>query len=276
MLSVTDLCSYLYCPRKVYLQKVLKLKAPPKDVTTRGSIHHEVLDKINQTDKEVIISIKPNQDLNQIIQIYQTKYYGIIQETIKEFQDEIKKVNLDIEILSQELFPKCIILAKQKSEETYSYIQKYKVYGENLWNIIPKFLTELEISSEELGIRGIIDKVEILEDQKYLPYELKTGSMPINGVWPNHKIQILAYIMLLNSKFNTNITEGIVHYLDKDEKRLIKTNPFSEIKVKELIQEVNELILSKKIPEPVKNENKCRSCGLKEECYKQNNLKIAS
>lgn len=100
--------------------------------------------------------------------------------------------------------------------------------------------------------------------------------MPINGVWPNHKIQILAYILLLNSKFKTNITEGIVHYLDKDEKRLIKTNPFSEIKVKELISEVNELILSNKIPEPVKNENKCRSCGLKEECYKQNNLKIAS
>lgn len=276
MLSVTDLCSYLYCPRKVYLQKVLKLKAPPKDVTTRGSVHHRFFDKLNQIDKEIIISIKPDQDLNQIIELYQTRYQEIIQETIKESQKEIEEVKLDPETLSKELLPKGIILSKQKSEEIYIYIQKYKVYGEALWNIIPKFLTELEVSSEELGIRGIIDKVEILENQNYLPYELKTGSIPINGVWPNHKIQILAYIMLLNSKFNTNITEGIVHYLDKDEKRLIKTNPFSEIKVKELIQEVNKLISSKKIPEPVKNENKCKSCGFKEECYKPNNLNISS
>ena len=42
MLSVTHLSSYLYCPRKLYLQKVLSIYEPPKEALVKGTIRHKM------------------------------------------------------------------------------------------------------------------------------------------------------------------------------------------------------------------------------------------
>ena len=42
--------------------------------------------------------------------------------------------------------------------------------------------------------------------ESLLPIELKTGKSPKEGVWPGHRVQLSAYVMLLEDNFNMNIS----------------------------------------------------------------------
>jgi len=148
-----------------------------------------------------------------------------------------------------------------------------KVYGEELWNsLTPKIKSEIKIQSDALALTGIIDRIEEYKEGP-VPIELKTGSMPKEGVWPGHRIQIAAYALLLEEKLKQPIKEGFVHYLDADEKRHIAINPFLKEEVKELKEKVRNLLNSAEIPEITENSNKCNVCGLKDKCFNENLLK---
>ena len=153
------------------------------------------------------------------------------------------------------------------------FIEKHKVFGKELWEqLIPKIKSEYRIDSEELELRGIVDQIEVYPTGK-IPIELKTGNAPDEGVWPGHRIQLGAYALLMEEKFKTPITEGFVVYLDKQERRHIVINPFLKQEVRELKNKVRELLGSTETPEFVDNENKCKKCGLKEQCFDENTLK---
>ena len=51
-ISVSMLSTYLYCPRKLFLQKILMVEEPPKESLVMGSIRHEVYDYINNNGKD--------------------------------------------------------------------------------------------------------------------------------------------------------------------------------------------------------------------------------
>ena len=117
-------------------------------------------------------------------------------------------------------------------------------------------------------LKGIIDKIEKYEDG-IVPVELKTGSMPREGVWPGHRIQIAAYALMLEKKLGKEIKEGVVHYLDPNIRRQVVINPFLREEVKELKDKVRALLDGNEIPAAADNENKCAKCGLKEQCMNE-------
>lgn len=273
MLSVTHLSSYLYCPRKIYLQQVLGLYEPPKEALVKGSIRHKTYENINLAEEELVKSIKKGANLEDLKGKYHQKYREILLEVIKQNKEELKRFN----ILPQELFKNVwpLILAESETRASivHSFTLKHKVFGEELWEkLTPKIESELRIESEKLGLKGVIDQIEIYREG-FVPVELKTGKSPKEGIWPGHKIQLIAYALLLEEKFKTEIKEGFVHYLDTKEKRHIALNPFMRIELMELIQKVNLLLNSDKIPDFEKNQNKCFNCGLKEGCYNEKKLK---
>jgi len=154
-----------------------------------------------------------------------------------------------------------------RSKNVFDFILKNNVFGDELWQrLTPKILSELRVESEGLKLKGIIDQVHVYE-QDYVPFELKTGRAPDSGVWPSHRIQIAAYSMLLQEKFNKPIKEGFVFYLDTKEKRHIAMNPFMKDEVRQIVSEVIGLLESRNIPDFCNNENKCMKCGLKATCY---------
>lgn len=70
-IPVSLLSTYLYCPRKLFLQEVLLLEEPPKDIVVMGSIRHETHDLINKKEEEIVTSIKkwyPLEELGKFIQ----------------------------------------------------------------------------------------------------------------------------------------------------------------------------------------------------------------
>jgi len=268
-ISVTMLSSYLYCPRKLFLQKVLAVEEPPKESLVLGSLRHEIYDFINQNEERIVTSIKEKTDYQRLMSTYKTFYSKILREKIIKHKSRIKSVNLDIVDVFKRTWPLILNEAETRSKNILDFIQKYNIYGKELWEkLTPKIISEQRVESEKLQLKGIVDRIEVYENG-YVPIELKTGKMPKQGVWPGHRIQIAAYALLLEEKFKTNVKEGFVRYLDVNETRQIAINPFMKDEIIKLVREVQNLLKSQNLPNYCENKNKCAKCGVRETCYNE-------
>jgi CRISPR-associated exonuclease Cas4 len=273
MISVSALSSYMYCPRKLYLSYVLKLSKPPKDVLLKGTIRHEAHEKINDVEESLVKKITKNLSLKDIQDMYKKEYSEILREAIRKYKKELLHLELDLGKTFKEMWPFIHNESMIRSLNIFTFSQKHNIYGKELWEkLTPKIVSEFPLESQSLGIRGRIDQIEQYENE-YVPYELKTGKTPDKGVWPGHKIQIGAYLLMLQEKSKVPIKEGFVRYLDTNETRQITLNPFLRDEIIELIKKVNVLLKSKTLPDFVDNENKCNACELKKECYNESKLK---
>ena len=273
-ISVSMLSSYLFCPRKLFLQQVLALEEPPKESLVLGSLRHEIYDFINQTEQNIVSSIKEKIQYNELLTIYKTNYSKILREKIIKNKSRIKEVNLDIVNVFKKTWPLILEEAELRAKNIFNFIQEHNIYGKELWEkLTPKILSELSVGSENLQLKGIIDRIEVYENS-YIPIELKTGKMPKEGLWPNHRIQIAAYALLLEEKFQTPVKEGFVYYLDAKETRHISINPFMKEEITSLVKEIQELLKNQFPPEYCENKNKCSSCGLRETCYNEQKLAL--
>ena len=266
-ISVTLLSSYLYCSRKLFLEKVLKLEEPPKESLVLGSIRHETYDKINKKEEAIVTSIEKRMGLEEIQERYRQQYLKFLRKTIADNKKRLNEVNLNAMDAYRKAYPFIMEESITRSQNIFSFIEANNIFGKELWEkLTPKIISELRIESEELKLKGIIDQVHVYEGE-YVPFELKTGKVPQTGVWPSHRIQIAAYSLLLQEHFKKPVKEGFVHYLDSRQKRQIAMNPYMVSEVKQLVDEVIALMKGKGIPDFCNNENKCTKCGLREKCY---------
>ena len=271
-ISVSLLSSYLYCSRKLFLEKVLLLEEPPKESLVMGTIRHETYDIINKKEEEIVISITKNMKLEDIQQLYKQNYLKILRKSIADNRKRLEEVSLNMLDAYKKSFPFIMEECSMRSLNIFNFIEANNVFGEELWQrLTPKIISELRIESDELMLKGIIDQVHVY-DNEYVPFELKTGRTPQDGVWPSHRIQIAAYSLLLQEKFSKPIKEGFVFYLDTKEKRHIAINPFMRDEVKNIVGEVIALLENKKLPDFCNNENKCTKCGLRQTCYDEEEM----
>ena len=266
-ISVSLLSSYLYCSRKLFLERVLMLEEPPKESLVMGSIRHETYDNINKKEEGIVASITEMATLETIQSLYRKEYLKILRKAIAKNKKRLDGVNISMLEAYKKSFPFIMEESSMRAANIFSFIQENNVFGEELWQkLTPKIISELRIESEDLKLKGIIDQVHVYNNE-YVPFELKTGRTPSDGVWPSHRIQIAAYSLLLQERFNKPIKEGFVVYLDTKEKRHVAFNPFMKQEVKQIVDEVIEMLEGKEIPDFCNNENKCRKCGLKQTCY---------
>ena len=272
-ISVSLLSSYLYCPRKIYLERVLGFFELPKKALVIGSIKHGLFDEINKKEEGLITSITEEKSLEELQELYKSTYSKIHREEIIKNKKKLKELELNIQDIFKKTWPLILNEAQTRAFNIHNFMQKHLVFGKELWQkLTPKIHSEFKIKSEKLELSGIIDQLEIYE-QGYVPIELKTGSAPKEDAWPNHKIQLAAYAMLLEEKYSTEIKEGFVHYLDINERRHIPINIFLKDEINQLKQKVKSLLESKTLPDFCSNQNKCNACGLKETCHSEKKLK---
>ncbi|MBI4452578.1 CRISPR-associated protein Cas4 [Candidatus Woesearchaeota archaeon] len=271
-ISVSLLSTYLYCSRKLFLQKVLMLEEPPKESLVLGTIRHETYDNINKREENIVSSVTKKFSFGELRDLYRREYLKILRKSIANNKERLKDTSLNMLDAYRQSFPFIMEESQARAGNIFSFIEKHGVYGEELWHrLTPKILSELRVESDELRLKGIIDQVHVYEDG-YVPFELKTGKMPQDGVWPSHRIQIAAYSLLLQEKFNKPVKNGFVCYLDTKVKRQIVINPFMKEEIKQIVDEVIALLEDKKLPDFCNNENKCRKCGLKQACYNEDEV----
>jgi len=268
-ISVSMLSTYLYCPRMLFLQKVLAVEEPPKESIVLGSLRHEIYDFINKSEQKIVTSIREKIQYIQLLSAYKSCYSKILKEKIIQNKAKIRDVNLGIVDVFKKTWPSILNEAELRAKNIFDFVLEYNVYGSELWEkLTPKIISEKSIESEKLQLKGIIDRIEVYGGSSYIPIELKTGKMPKKGVWPGHRIQIAAYAMLIEENFNTNVKEGFIRYLDTNETRQISINPFMKEEIIELTREIQDLLKNQEMPNYCENKNKCVKCGLRSTCHK--------
>lgn len=263
LINVNDIANFIVCPLKVYYKLVLGKKEKINEKIAFGKIKHKFFEEINKVEENLVSSIRKNESFNDIKEKFNKKYEEILKEIIKKDYEIIKKFNLENKIDEE--------LNKVKKEEVEIKAKLLKkfiklgFYGNELWQVLmPKFLTEVEIKSFILGIKGRIDKIRIDSDA-IIPYEIKSRKYN-NKVWLSEKLQLTGYALLIERKFNTNVDFGFLKFNDKLIKIEIK-NWLREkfIETRDLIKEI---IKTKEIPKIIKNKNICENCSFKNLCYK--------
>lgn len=272
MISATMLSSYLYCKRKLYLEYVMRIVEPPKESLIKGKIRHQAIDEANKAEERIVTSIKQEEGIEEIQKKYVMEYSRILRETIVKNKESLRKVKLPLIEAYKFIWEFFKNQAEMRAENVHRFKKENNMSGTQLWEkLTPKIKSEIKIESQNLGLTGIVDVLEVFTEN-IVPLELKTGKTPKEGIWPGHKIQLAAYMMMLSEKFNKEIKNGYVNYLDTKEKREVVMNPLLAEEVKETIKAVNEVLKSDQIPEICRNENKCFVCGLKKQCYDKESL----
>ena len=273
--SVSLLSAYLYCSRKLFLESVLLQEEPPKESIVMGSIRHETYDYINKKEQDIVTSIAAKTSLGDIQNLYKNNYLNLLKKAVDNNKNRLMEVNLSARSAYKKNLPFILEESTIRAHNIFDFIETHDVFGEELWlKLTPKIISELRIESDELKLKGIVDQVHMYGNE-FVPFELKTGRAPLDGVWPSHRIQIAAYALLLQEKFKKPIREGFVVYLDTKEKRHITINPFMKDEVMKIVGDVIALLEAKNPSDFCNNENKCRKCGLRQTCYNEgevNNL----
>ncbi len=275
MIPVTLLSAYQYCPRKIFLQKVLKLVPEEKPALVKGKIRHKIEEEISlQTN--YLISLVSRGDLDFISSLFIKHYLNITRRALLNNVRLISKVDLSIDTLTAEFTNAFKKIAVQVAENIHSLVLKHKVLGKDILKFIEsEQRSEVFIESEELQLRGYVDAIEFTKNIA-IPLEFKTGSMPRTGVWENHKLQLGAYILLSQEKYSDKeINFGILRYLDFEEDREVIMTPFLRDEIFEIRDKVIALLNSDKIPEKLHSEinkinNKCISCQFQKKCFELN------
>src|SRR3989338_9207403 len=132
LLSVTLLSSYLYCPRKLFFERVLQLAEPPKDVLVKGTIRHSVYDTINLKEEALVKSIAEKETYLDILARYKKAYSEILKYTVLRNKDLLKGVDIKPLDLFKATWPLILEESKTRSLNLWAFIKEKQIYGAEL------------------------------------------------------------------------------------------------------------------------------------------------
>ena len=249
LVSVTDLSAYQFCTRALYLRLVLGLREPVKPVMLLGGIRHRIYDEANKREEGIVNQIAGGMDRQSILSLFSDAYNEILQDSVSKSSLQLGNLGMDGISVASQLGPAVLSQAHSRADEIISFSSKAKLFGSDLWEALtPKIITELSVRSKRLRLKGVVDRIEIYGNE-YVPVEIKTGRTPSEGVWPDHRLQIASYMLLLNDKFNVNVKEGMVKYVATDQTRQVVMNPFLEYEITAAVNDLFNLVESPDVPE---------------------------
>lgn len=259
IISVTDLSSFLYCPRALYRRKVLGYEEKPNQHMILGAIRHQFYDLANKHEEAIVVHLPQETTHGEAVSAYAKTYENLLKAAVMNNAKSLALFDIQPFQVLPQLRQIAAAEAHERAGNVHSFSAQHNVFGEELWQLLtPKILTEVRVRSQLLRLNGTVDRVEVYESS-VLPIELKTGKMAQDGVWPSHRVQVAAYMMLLQEKFRKPVGKAVIRYLDHNSSRTIMLNPYMELEVKELTEKVTRLLQSSSAPKPCGRES-C-SCG---------------
>lgn len=120
--------------------------------------------------------------------------------------------------------------------------------------------------SERLGLRGKPDCL-IRNADGIIPVELKKSARPParGGVYPNHLIQVLAYIVLVREHYGEQVPYGLVLY-GKEEARKVYPTPENMAWLEAVLKELKRARGASTVDRSHRQHSRCRGCGMRESC----------
>jgi len=129
----------------------------------------------------------------------------------------------------------------------------------DLWQRVPETLVD-----HQLGLVGKPDYVMKTRQGSLIPVEVKTGHTP-DTPYDSHRLQLMAYGLLIQSNYAQSPDYGLLHYPDKDFR--VDFTPNLEAQLRETLEEIRLIETSDEIPARSHNSSaRCRSCGYRGIC----------
>ncbi len=174
IISVSDLNSWLYCPRKLYLIRVKKLEVPPNRNLIIGKIKHNILENFSKREEHFISSIEKDYPKLDLLFMYEDFLRNIADLVFIEHMDMIEKFMIDKEDIFKKVlrdFTEDIKLRIASIKEAIAKgFLKEKIYH----NLDSIYLSELRLESPAYGLRGRVDRILVSrKDNSIIPFELK-------------------------------------------------------------------------------------------------------
>ena len=260
MLYVSDLSSYCFCPRSVYLGRFLNIKPEQTAAQSRGLISHAVRKELSIRQPRILGKISDEREIRVRLEL---EVERILQDAPHIYRNILCGIELDpyLAEIRAELMAEMLLL-----EEKLRLMVEGVGLDESIRLLTPKWV-EYSVKSGALMLSGRIDKV--MAQPSYVPVEIKTGSVP-SLVWEGDRVQTCAYAMLLEDSLTLSepIAFGFVEYTRVSELRPVLTTE----KLRREVVATRDLVfdvLDGKLPDicPHGSGKKCGGCGYKEQCY---------
>lgn len=130
-------------------------------------------------------------------------------------------------------------------------------------------LQEMSLESASLGLRGRVDALR-WRDGRWLVYEHKRGRSKAgpNGpeAWHSDRVQLVAYMMLLEECSGEVVPEGRVRYHADNTLVRVHHDPYLRRDVHNAIDRARELIAKGERPPVTSDERRCPRCSLAPVC----------
>jgi len=254
LINITDITSYLYCPRKLWL-KSKGFKEPPNQKMILGYLKHKTLDIFNKNESSLVSGIKQKISQPELNQLYKDTLLEISKEVLSSHENQAKAFGID----EKDFLKQVLKISEPEIKlrvESISQALELGFLGKELWRELkPKYLTEFEIISSELGLKGRIDRIKFHDS--IIPYELKTRE----DIFDSDKIQLAGYALLLEKEFNKPVNLEIVETSTQSQEVLLNQE------LKDNVLEIADKIRALEEPSFPSNFSKCQACSLRKECY---------
>lgn len=263
IISVSDITAWLYCPRKVYLNKICGLKVGQNRNMVIGRLKHNILENFSKSEEKVITQFDSNFDSLDMVFIYEDLIKHIAKNVFDQNQQSIEKFLIDKEDILKKILRDFSEDIKLRVKSIKEAILKGHI-KEDIWkNLDSIYLSELKLESESLGLKGRVDRIIISRaDNSIIPFELKSRE---DKIFLSDELQLTAYAMLLEYQYHQKILKGIIEVGNNKQEIEISEDKKQEVlRIAEEIRNLNE----KFVPPIQSNFNKCRSCEFREECMK--------
>ncbi len=118
------------------------------------------------------------------------------------------------------------------------------------------------LSSEKLGVVGILDAVEEADDGVLYPVEYKRGSA---GESRHHAVQLCLQAMVLEESTGRPVTHGYIYYSASRTRRKVVFDAALRRYALRLVERAREILHHGEVPPPVADD-RCRDCALLAAC----------
>ncbi|MDP1729419.1 MAG: CRISPR-associated protein Cas4, partial [archaeon] len=208
IISVSDLNSWLYCSRKLYLTRISKLQVSPNRNMMIGKIKHSILENFSKREETFISSFEKDYDKLDLAFMYEDFLKGISNLVFIENKPIIDKFLID----KEDIFKKVM---RDFSEDIKLRIQSIKevtskgIFRENICKHLDSvYLSEVRLESPQRGLRGRVDRIMISKNTgEIIPFELKSRE---ERIFHSDEIQLAAYAILLEDYYKVKIEKGFV------------------------------------------------------------------
>ncbi len=118
----------------------------------------------------------------------------------------------------------------------------------------------LYFANDSLGLRGLLDAVDLRDGNVARPVEIKTGRHAPGQVSPHHRVQVYAECFLLESCTCFEVDGGLIIYIDADKEYFVPFGDRERILTHDILTEMQSVVLEEVLPPPAPQDNKCTDC----------------